>query len=247
MINSRSHSNIPDTNRSTATILSEFLKSTYSVLNRQPDSLRLLDLGCGISNKLDRYASNPDVLYVGMDIDIEALKIAKQRFPNRLFIVADMNHLPFANASFNSVFGCSVLQYVDYHVVFNKVMDLLQAEGTGIFFVNRKYNPVALLIRMWYSLPGNGYKQFFQPVCYFKHDDLQHLHKQYHRSFMYSRHIFTPFLHAIAEISSQKTGYELFSDHLYNLLNHFERFLMRVVPVSGHLCWMSFIAVRKEQ
>lgn len=61
---------------------------------------RVLDLGCGEGRFLPPHG-------VGLDLDPERLRVARARSP--LLVRADARHVPFANASFDTVYAHRML------------------------------------------------------------------------------------------------------------------------------------------
>jgi ubiquinone/menaquinone biosynthesis C-methylase UbiE len=75
--------------------------------------MRILDLGCGVGTGLVKLGVTESDEVTGVDIDDEALVIAKQRFPERAFFVGAAENLPFTNASFDRVISNVALPYMD--------------------------------------------------------------------------------------------------------------------------------------
>lgn len=69
---------------------------------------KVLDLGCGIGLMEQFVPSNIDL--VGIDINVNALFIARQENPCFAFIQANAMRLPFKNESFGKIFLVSVLE-----------------------------------------------------------------------------------------------------------------------------------------
>src|SRR5258708_7177054 len=75
--------------------------------------MRILDLGCGAGRDLVKLGVTESDEVTGVDIDDEALVIARQQFPRRAFSVGAGEILPFANASFDRVFSIAAAPYRD--------------------------------------------------------------------------------------------------------------------------------------
>lgn len=69
---------------------------------------RCLDLGCGVGRLASLF---PPAIYVGVDIDEDYIRFAKQRFA-RPFLVADARHLCFAEGSFSKVYIAAVIHHL---------------------------------------------------------------------------------------------------------------------------------------
>ena len=68
----------------------------------------VLDVGCGIG-----YLSKIFPKYVGVDVNICALKIAKRCHPTHNFVCASVTNLPFRNKSFRISFAYDVIEHVN--------------------------------------------------------------------------------------------------------------------------------------
>jgi len=70
----------------------------------------LLDAGCGSG----RYLANaaPDQRFVGLDISLEMVKLAREELKRGLFVVGELEHLPFKDAAFDEIICSRVLQHV---------------------------------------------------------------------------------------------------------------------------------------
>lgn len=96
-----------------------------------------LDVGCFVGlvtmSLLDTYK-----MAVGVDIDLEYLKMAKQlcEFEEKkpaYFILADVNHLPFATDTFSAVTGASIFEHLpDIPDPFNEIKRILKQGGVFV-------------------------------------------------------------------------------------------------------------------
>lgn len=69
----------------------------------------VLDIGCGTGRI--RQVLPPDIVYLGLDNSTELLAIARRRFPNDKFILADARELPLADKSFDAVLLIAVVHH----------------------------------------------------------------------------------------------------------------------------------------
>jgi SAM-dependent methyltransferase len=106
----------------------------------------VLEVGCGAGVDLARFAKGgADV--TGVDMAESAIALARanfdqQRLPGRLEI-ADAEHLPFPDASFDLVYAHGVVQYTaNPQALVNECYRVLRPGGTAIFQV---YNRVSWL------------------------------------------------------------------------------------------------------
>lgn len=72
----------------------------------------VLDVGCG-TGLLFPYIANRVQLLIGIDISQKLLKKAKtrkKRYPNTHILLTDVEHLPFQNRTFHTIFVITLLQ-----------------------------------------------------------------------------------------------------------------------------------------
>lgn len=114
----------------------------FSLLMQNMDVLRhpVLDLGCGDGSFA---AVLFDSIEYGVDIDQEALAIAKEFRVYSQLIHAGVTHIPLPDASVHSVFSNSVLEHVqELDPLISEVGRILSADGRFVFSV-----PVAQFAR----------------------------------------------------------------------------------------------------
>lgn len=111
---------------------------------------RLLEVGCGIGTDLVRFARG-GARVTGVDLSQTAIDLARANFelhgltPDDLR-VANGEALPFADATFDVVYGHGVLQYTaDASAMVHECHRVLRPGGTGIFMV---YNRISWLNAM---------------------------------------------------------------------------------------------------
>lgn len=108
---------------------------------------QLLEVGCGIGTDLVRFARG-GALVTGVDLSQTAIDLARRNFevhgltPARLD-VANAEALPFADSSFDVVYGHGVIQYTaNPAVLLSECHRVLKPGGQAIFMV---YNRVSWL------------------------------------------------------------------------------------------------------
>jgi ubiquinone/menaquinone biosynthesis C-methylase UbiE len=111
---------------------------------------RLLEVGCGIGTDLVRFAKG-GARVTGVDLAQTAIDLARKNFelnglmPEELR-VANGEALPYADASFDAVYGHGVIQYTaSAPQLIREMHRVLKPGGTGIFMV---YNRVSWLNAM---------------------------------------------------------------------------------------------------
>lgn len=92
---------------------------------------RVLDIGCRDGTLTKHYINGNEV--VGLDIDLDALKYCKERFPIPI-ICADVNgELPFSESHFDVVVLAEVLEHTIFpELVISEVGRVLKKEGLFI-------------------------------------------------------------------------------------------------------------------
>jgi len=138
------------------TFNAEILKKRFlfAQLQRQDSKVKLflpyfrkndaiLDVGCGSGIEL-LAVSNFCKYAVGLDIDIDVLKIARRRVKNKMnidLVRADALHPPFRSKSFSKIFCFDVLEHLIFPLKLVDLMkNLLCAHGEVILRVPNKYS-----------------------------------------------------------------------------------------------------------
>ena len=73
----------------------------------------VLDAGCGAGHALHRLASFLPDDVIGIDLDDNEVKICQQRFPEYVFLRADIGELPFEDDQFDLVLCLEVLEHLE--------------------------------------------------------------------------------------------------------------------------------------
>lgn len=113
--------------------ISEFVESNKSVVFGRFNNMkgkRVLDLGCGYG-LFTEYFRNIGADIIGIDGSKEMIRIAKERYPDCSFDIADIiKILPFENDSFDLVFCNQVLMDIEnIEPVFMEVKRILKHDG----------------------------------------------------------------------------------------------------------------------
>ena len=69
---------------------------------------KILDVGCGTGGNLNLFNG----FVVGLDISLQALKLAKKRKPNAILCQGEAENLPFHNESFDLVLALDLLEHL---------------------------------------------------------------------------------------------------------------------------------------
>lgn len=77
---------------------------------RERDSM--LDAGCGYGRLLNSVPGSWKGWYTGVDFCPDFIRVARQLYPTRSFVVADLRQLPFKDKNFDVAVVCSVKHMV---------------------------------------------------------------------------------------------------------------------------------------
>lgn len=75
------------------------------------DGDKILDFGCG-HGRLLLLLKDKKIDYIGTDISLKILEIAKKRFPNRDFRIVNKLSLPFSDSFFNAICCIAVFHHI---------------------------------------------------------------------------------------------------------------------------------------
>lgn len=144
---------------------------------------RILDLGCGAGRTLSKFGwiLDADEDVVGVDIQTEPLRVAHQDYPQRCFLSARGECLPFPDASFETVLCHIALPYMDIPKALSEIERVLVPGGTLRLALHDWHFAMSELRRAWphpnrtlfriYVL-ANGVLFHFtgkSPLLYFNH------------------------------------------------------------------------------
>ena len=126
-------------------IAKDFSSSRYSIWEEFSifkdyikDGDKILDLGCGNGRLLELF-KDKDIEYIGVDTSEKLIEIAKKKYPDGKFQVADALNLPFEDNYFDKVFSIAVLHHIpskEYRLRFLKeAKRVLRKDGLLILTV----------------------------------------------------------------------------------------------------------------
>ena len=106
---------------------------------------RVLDLGCGTGMLLSPLEKKAR-LVVGVDMSAEMLREAKKRAAGAPLVLADADHLPFADGSFDMVVSVTLLQNMpDPGKTVRELARVLRSDGKAIITsLKHKHSPEQL-------------------------------------------------------------------------------------------------------
>ena len=112
------------------------------------ESLRLLDVGCGIG-LADAMLRDRVAFLAGVDESSDCVATARRENPGVLYHTGDGKHLPFEASQFDAVFAMNVLHHVDPLERDAFLLELARVCRTGgrvICFDHNPYNPLTRLV-----------------------------------------------------------------------------------------------------
>lgn len=132
----------------------------YQLARKYCNEGNILDLGCGLGWGSNFLSS--DRLVIGVDIDKDIIKKAKERYGNNknvMFVIADATNLPFKNGSFDNVVTIENIEHVKYQKKYLKnVYDVLKRCGIIILSTpNTKSISHRIAIMVGIRLKANPY------------------------------------------------------------------------------------------
>ncbi len=109
--------------------------------------LGILDVGCGTGQSRQIYLERSSQ-YVGLDLSLGALSVARGRFEGSSWVQADALRLPFGDCSFEVVAFSSVLHHVaDFGAALAAARRVLRPGGWVFAFDPNLLHPALLLFR----------------------------------------------------------------------------------------------------
>jgi ubiquinone/menaquinone biosynthesis C-methylase UbiE len=110
-----------------------------------------LELGCGTGLFLDQVAESGASLH-GLDLSVDLLALARPRLANRGNVrlqCGNAEQMPFPDASFDAVYGSSVLHHLDLDAALREVHRVLRPDGRLVFAEPNIFNPqVAMMFHL---------------------------------------------------------------------------------------------------
>jgi ubiquinone/menaquinone biosynthesis C-methylase UbiE len=92
--------------------------------------MRVLDLGCGFGVDSARWGIRASDEITGIDVDERKLEVARQRFPDRTYLHAAGERLPFPDHSFDRVISALALPYMDIPTALAEIQRILVPGGS---------------------------------------------------------------------------------------------------------------------
>ncbi|MBQ9834523.1 MAG: class I SAM-dependent methyltransferase [Bacilli bacterium] len=146
---------------------------------------KVLMLGCGTgeeSDLLETFGATSEQL-TGIDISNKSIELAKKAYPDKEFIVGDMNELPFESNSFDFVYSSLAIHYsATPEKIYKEVYRVLKPNGLFLFSVGHPLR--------WASEEKNIDDETLRIIGCSKNDDGNKVYGKYHT---FEKHVFTSF------------------------------------------------------
>jgi SAM-dependent methyltransferase len=100
-----------------------------------------LELGCGTGVFLEKVAKTGARIY-GMDLSPDLLlRAGGRRIPNARLLIGDAHRMPYADATFDAVYGSSILHHLDLEAALGECLRVLKTGGRLVFAEPNLLNP----------------------------------------------------------------------------------------------------------
>jgi ubiquinone/menaquinone biosynthesis C-methylase UbiE len=126
---------------------SDRLVEAFARLSGLARGARVADLGCG-SGTFTALLARAGFDCVGLDLSARLLEVGRRKYPHISFVDGDIEHLPFADASFDGVLLSGVVHHFpDPSPCAAEVFRVLRPRGHFIAFDPNRMNPFMWLYR----------------------------------------------------------------------------------------------------
>src|SRR3974377_702935 len=116
-------------------------------LSALPAHAAVVDLGCG-SGVFTHLLARAGYDCIGLDISGKLIEVGRRKHPDLRFLQGDIEHLPFANASFDGVLLSGVVHHLpDPSRCAAEVFRVLRPQGRFVAFDPNRMNPFMWLYR----------------------------------------------------------------------------------------------------
>ncbi|MBI5631760.1 MAG: methyltransferase domain-containing protein [Elusimicrobia bacterium] len=214
----------------------------------------LLDLGCG-AGETSVYLALQGAEVTAVDISPEMVAMAQKlaaRHGVRLKSLACVAEaLPFADGSFDLVFGNGVLHHVELVPALKEIRRVLKPGGKAAFIEPLKHNPV---IEIYRRLASDNRTPTEFPLGF---GDLERIRevfpKLHHKEFwLATLYLFVHF-YVVERASPSKVRYwkkvieeAARYDWMFQPLRRLDEKLLRFLPFLGRYCWNTVLVAEKE-
>ncbi|HMR45159.1 MAG TPA: class I SAM-dependent methyltransferase [Bacteroidia bacterium] len=101
----------------------------------------VLEIGCGTGLFSGKFYQRTGAKVIATDLSPELLNVAKEKYPEVEFVLADAMKLQFDTNTFDVVFGSSVLHHLEFERSLNEILRVLKPGGRMVFAEPNMINP----------------------------------------------------------------------------------------------------------
>jgi SAM-dependent methyltransferase len=168
-------------------------------------------------------------------------------FPSTLFVVGDMQALPFADESFDVVFSSSVLQLADWRRVIRECRRILKKDGRAVFIENLRGNPFARGYRLARRIARYRYPETEIPVAHIEWGERKEFEEVFSEAEFDVFHVVTPMLLVTPALNHLLRGkaIQMSGQRVYRFLHRIDDWLLRRFPVIANWGWMLVVKATK--
>jgi SAM-dependent methyltransferase len=214
---------------------------------------RLLDVGCG-SGEAAIYFAQRGARVTALDISgafLDVVKRLSEKYATPVTaIIAPVEFLPFPEATFDLIYGNSVLHHLEFHQSMHEIHRVLKPGGRAFFIEPLAYNPIISIYR---RMAGTLRTPDERPLAF---SDLRYLktlfrHVEHREFWLLAQLVFVWFLvgmrvHPARERYWKKIIYDADRiNWLFEPLHAADQRLLKHIPVLRRLCWNTVICLEK--
>lgn len=209
---------------------------------------QVLDTGCGDGYRSSQLQLHAGVKIVGIDINYSRLQQAAAHYPANRYVLGNIEDLPIKECTFDAIFSCSVLQYVNWQTVVAKFERILKTNGKAVFIENLSGNPFARGFRRIHRYSRWEYAPYETPEKHIEHSELDYFKKTFGDAYYTPFHLSTPCLLAVPALKKGVFGTPMHvqTPRLYHALWRLDQLLMRAFPLISKYCWHAVVCVTKR-
>ena len=208
----------------------------------------VLEIGCGDGRRTAGFAQ-AGALAVGVDISEETVQSARATFPTCHFLAADAQALPFPDETFDAVWSCSVLQYVDHQATIRETARVLRPGGRAVFLENLGGSPPVRAYRRLHRLMRWGYPDHQNPQHYLALSEISLFEEVFSRVSIQPAHILTAAALVVPTVLRLHKLHRPIAlgpwRHLLPLLTWMDELLLDAFPSIRSFAWFGLVLAQR--
>jgi SAM-dependent methyltransferase len=126
----------------------EHLLKLLGTVMGETSKLKILDVGCGIG-LMEGHLARAGAMIVGVDVAVDAVRIAIQAAPDASFASYDGRHLPFSEGAFDAAVAVCVLHHVEpdhWLAFFQEMARVVRPGGVVAVYEHNPWNPATRIV-----------------------------------------------------------------------------------------------------